>query len=176
MNSSIVVVRVARSAKSGFFVAKAQVSKWVGVCRIPKYGSEPKFQKPNRAVQSYFWNSKNVGLPKVQNSRWRKRTYRTDSGPITKNFWHSVPNRTELWKAIPQTPTSKPHEVLADRYWTKAIKQISILLCIEVLSENKFTLCFCSILHQMCYIMISFMFLLNISTQFWAPVEKYVLC
>ena len=27
--------------------------------------------------------------------------FRTE--PIPKNFWHSDPNRTEIWKAIPQT-------------------------------------------------------------------------
>ena len=27
--------------------------------------------------------------------------------PIPKNFWHSFPDRTELWMAIPQAPIMK---------------------------------------------------------------------
>ena len=29
----------------------------LGVCGIPKYGSESEFQKPNRTVPNYFSNS-----------------------------------------------------------------------------------------------------------------------
>ena len=36
----------------------------LGVCGIPKYGSESEFQKPNRTEPNYFSNSEKVGIPK----------------------------------------------------------------------------------------------------------------
>ena len=37
----------------------------IGVNRIPKYGSELKFQTPNKAKPNYFLNFEEVGIPKT---------------------------------------------------------------------------------------------------------------
>ena len=60
-------------------------------------------QRTNFTIFHYADDTNELGFRTDSERSAELIKFRTE--PIPKKFLHSVPNRTEIWKSIPQTPT-----------------------------------------------------------------------
>ena len=94
----------------------------LGVCGIPKYGSESEFQKPNRTEPNFLSNSEKLGIPKksefrlprnvdISFARWNVYLNWT-LHHILLQIQIDVPVRRRLFAAQRKTPEGTPWAVL----------------------------------------------------------------